>query len=87
MEVSVGRIAVLLAANTRFAIANSCRYGMAPACSEQTKNTVIPLAEDERCWPVVPPLFAAVSRHATLSARRASNSRCIGPVTGAAFPV
>jgi hypothetical protein len=46
-----------------------------------------PLAEDERCWPVVPPLFAAVSRHAAFAARRASHSRCIDPVTGVAFPV
>jgi hypothetical protein len=71
----IGRTRYSLPANTRFAFhfAKSCRCrnGMALACFEQTKNTVILLAEDERCWPVVPPLFAAVSRHATFAARRA----------------
>jgi hypothetical protein len=59
------------------------------------KNTVIPSTGDERCWPVVPPLFATPSRCAAFAARRDDCpgrceerriARCIGPVTGAVFP-
>lgn len=69
--------------------------GMRSPCRSARKNTVIPSTGDERCWPVVPPLFAGTSRSAALAARRDGIdgrcgerriARCIGPVTGAVCP-